>query len=113
MASWDGATGKHYDFDDLPTQELVFSKDQSKALYWYESRNKSDLYDDDTLYKVTVWQVNTKSEITTFYRKHNYSLMTGVEAGGWVEQAYFSESADTVIIKTSDGKVTEEKLPNK
>ncbi|OJJ19126.1 hypothetical protein BKI52_20130 [marine bacterium AO1-C] len=112
MASWDGATGRHYDLDDVATKDLIFSADESKALYWYEARNKSDMYDDDTLYKVTVWDVSTKAEIVTLFRKHNYSLMTGIESGGWIEQAYFNESANIVVIKTSDGKVTEEKLPN-
>lgn len=111
MASWDPATGKHLEFDDVKNTELVFNQDQTRALYWYEARNKSDLYDDDTLYKVTVWEVSTKKEITTFLRKHKYSMMTGIESGGWVEDAYFQEDKNIIIIKTSDEKITEEKLP--
>lgn len=111
MTSWDRATGTHYDYDHAPEKEKVYSKDGSKAMCWYEARNRSDRYDDDTLYKLTVWEVTTKKEITTFYYKHNYSLMTGTESGGWVEEAKFNEAGTSITVKTSDGKVRDETLP--
>lgn len=100
---WTGI-GAFRDYDDVAEPDRAWSPGRTRWVTHYITRHREDLYDDDTDYRVAVFEVATKKELVSFDRSCEIRKRQDETSGAPVVGARFGATDDDVIIEYEDGE---------
>lgn len=89
----------------IPAAHRAYNPDRSRVLGWYVARHDEDRYDEVTEYRVALFDVKTKEELTFFATSVRERADTGAKKGEHLASAAFDAAdEDVIVLRFVDGK---------